>query len=96
MPPSPPSVPDTVGNVDNEQCEPTALAERTAGGLNDNGQLLDNSRGVYGLRGIGLATQANGNEQAAVITSTGKEVHLTSGTQLLLVTQPAPTQVSKY
>ncbi len=95
MPPSPPSVPDTVGNVETNNANNSARGT-TTGGLNDNGQLLDNSRGVYGLRGIGLATQANGNEQAAVITSTGKEVHLTSGTQLLLVTQVAPTQVSKY
>ncbi len=95
MPPSPPSVPDTVGNVETNNANNSAR-RTTTGGLNDNGQLLDNSRGVYGLRGIGLAMQANGKEQAAVITSTGKEVHLTSGTQLLLVTHPAPTQVSKY
>ncbi len=95
MPPSPPSVPDTVGNVETNNVNTNARGT-TTGGLNDNGELADNSRGVYGLRGIGLATQANGNEQAAIITSTGKEVHLTSGTQLLLVTQPEPTQVSKY
>jgi hypothetical protein len=95
MPPSPPGVPDTVGNVETNNANNSARGT-TTGGLSDNGQLLDNSRGVYGLRGIGLATQSNGSEQAAVITSTGKEVHLTSGTQLLLVTQPGPTQVSKY
>lgn len=94
MPPSPPNVPDTVGNVTTNNGPNNAHGANA--GLNDNGQLFDNSRGVYGLRGIGLATQANGNEQTAVITSTDKEVHLTSGTQLLLVTQPAPTQVSKY
>jgi hypothetical protein len=94
MPPSTPSVPDTAGNVATNSG--TNSAHGPNAGLNDNGQLLDNSRGVYGLRGIGLAMQANGNEQAAVITSTAKEVHLSSGTQLLLVTQPGPTQVSKY
>ena len=63
-----------MGNVETNNANNSARG--TTGGLNDNGQLLDNSRGVYGLRGIGLATQANGNEQAAVITSTGKEVHI--------------------
>jgi hypothetical protein len=94
MPSSPANVPDTVGNVATNSGPNHANGANA--GLNDNGQLLDNSRGVYGLQGIGLATQANGNEQAAVITSTGKEVHLSSGTQLLLVTQSGPTQVSKY
>jgi hypothetical protein len=49
--------------------------------------LNPNSRGVFGLPGIGLATAAEGTEQAAVVTSTDKNVHLESGTQLLLVTQ---------
>lgn len=94
MPSAPPSVPDSSGSAATNSG--TNNASGANAGLNDNGQLLDNSRGVYGLRGIGLAMQANGNEQDAVITSTGKEVHLTSGTQFLLVTQSGPTQVSKY
>jgi hypothetical protein len=42
---------------------------------------------VFGLQGIGLAMAAEGAQQAAIVTSTDKNVHLDSGTQLLLVTQ---------
>jgi hypothetical protein len=62
--------------------------------MGDNGELTAGSRGVYGLRGIGLGTVTAGNQPAAFITSTAKEVHLDSGTQLLLVAQTTPAQVS--
>jgi hypothetical protein len=58
------------------------------GSLNSNGRLTPVSRGVFGMKGIGLTQSTVGTEQAAVITSTGKDVHLDSGTQLLLVTRP--------
>jgi hypothetical protein len=45
-----------------------------------------NTRGVVGLRNLSLDTAAGGNGQGSVITSTGKNVHLDSGTRLLLVT----------
>jgi hypothetical protein len=45
-----------------------------------------NTRGVVGLRNLSLNTAAGSNEQGSVITSTGKNVHLDSGTRLLLVT----------
>lgn len=93
MPPSQPTVPDTVGNTGTNQAASGQSVGSANGGLNDNGVLKPDSRGVYGLRGIGLATSADG-QQAAVITSMDKSVHLESGTQLLLVTQPAGTQTS--
>jgi hypothetical protein len=45
-----------------------------------------NTRGVVGLRNLSLNTAAGGNGQGSVITSTGKNVHLDSGTRLLVVT----------
>lgn len=90
-PPSPPTVPDTVGDTETNQAGQSVGGVKR--GLNDNGVLQPDSRGVYGLRGIGLATSSDG-QQAAVITSSDKSVHLDSGTQLLLVTQPAGTQTS--
>jgi hypothetical protein len=45
-----------------------------------------NTRGVIGLRNLSLNAAAGGNGQGSVITSTGKNVHLDSGTRLLLVT----------
>ena len=83
MPPSPPVVPDTVGTVETSQ----GKVVPASGGLNDNGQLTPGSQGIYGLRGIGLSDQKVGNQEAALITSMGKQVHLDSGTQLMLVTR---------
>jgi hypothetical protein len=71
-------------NIDNDN----AMAGKGAvGGLTSSGKLSPNSRGVFGLQGIGLASASEGTQQAAVITSTEKNVHLDGGTQLLLVTQ---------
>jgi hypothetical protein len=67
-----------------------AMAGKGAvGGLNSSGRIDPRSRGVFGLQGIGLATAPEGTQQAAVVTSIDKNVHLDSGTQLLLVTEPA-------
>ncbi|HTZ49729.1 MAG TPA: hypothetical protein VMH20_19220 [Verrucomicrobiae bacterium] len=87
-PASPPTVPDTVGNTGTNQATPAVK-----GGLDDNGVLKPNSRGVYGFQGIGMATSSDG-QHAAVITSTDKSVHLNSGTQLLLAAEPVGTQTS--
>jgi hypothetical protein len=62
--------------------EPTPGA---AGGLNTAGQLSSNSRGVFGLDGLHLATDASNSAQGSLITSSAKNVHLDSGTRLLLV-----------
>jgi hypothetical protein len=62
--------------------EPTPA---TAGSLNATGQLSSNSRGVFGLDGLHLATDASNSAQGSLITSSGKNVRLDSGTRLLLV-----------
>lgn len=59
------------------------------GGLNAAGQLASNSRGVFGLSGLNLNSAASSATQGSVITSAGKNVHLDSGTRLLLVSQAA-------
>ena len=55
-----------------------------------------NSRGVLGLRGLTLNTTTTNNVSVSVLTSDGKNVHLDSGTQFLLVAQsseaPAPAR----
>jgi hypothetical protein len=60
-------------------------ASGAAGGLNAAGQLSPNSRGVFGLDGVHLATDASNLAQGSLITSSGKNVRLDSGTRLLLV-----------
>jgi hypothetical protein len=85
-PPTAPTgnVTNTVGNTDTNN----AIAGKgAAGGLDNSGQLTPESRGVFGLQGIGLAAGTVGTEPSTVITSTDKEVRLDSGTQILLVTQ---------
>src|SRR5262252_5339391 len=58
-----------------------------AGGSNSTGQLTSNSQGVFGLNGLNLNAAASNATQGTVIPSAGKNVHLESGTRMLLVTQ---------
>ena len=55
-------------------------------GLDALGRLTPDSRGVYGFKDASLRPATNPAE-GSVITSNGKNVHLDSDTQLLLVTQ---------
>jgi hypothetical protein len=59
------------------------------GGLNATGQLMSDSRGVFGMQGVNLSSATTGAAQGSLITSAGKNLHLASGTQMLLVTQAA-------
>jgi hypothetical protein len=76
---------------------PSAEATNTSGGpgatggLSANGRLAPNSRGVFGLPGVGLSTGTTSSQPSAIITSAGKDLHLDGGTQLLLVTRPTTT-----
>jgi hypothetical protein len=74
----------------------TGAARGAVGGVNAAGQLTSNSQGVFGLEGLNLNTAASNTTQGSLITSTSKNVHLDSGTQLLLVSQAqASTQSPK-
>lgn len=57
------------------------------GGTESGGELAANQHGVFGLNGLRLTTTTSNNEQVSVITAAGKNVHLDSGTRLLLVTR---------
>ena len=48
------------------------------------GQLSSQSQGVIGMRGLSLSSAASNSTSGSVITSTGKDVRLDSGTQMLL------------
>jgi hypothetical protein len=56
-------------------------------GLDASGRLMPNSRGVIGLKEVSLQPATSNPSQGSVISSSGKNVHLDSDTQLLLVTQ---------
>jgi len=64
-----------------------AASKGTVGGLNAAGQFTSNSQGVFGLNGLSLSSSASNATQGSVITSAGKNVHLESGTRMLLVSQ---------
>ena len=74
------STANAAGNV-------AGASKGTLGGLNAAGQLSSNSQGVFGLNGLNLNAAASNASQGTVITSAGKNVHLDSGTRMLLVTQ---------
>jgi len=57
------------------------------GGLNAAGELTSNSRGVFSMNGLNLNSAASNGTEGSVITSAGKNVHLDSGTRMLMVTQ---------
>lgn len=77
----------TVSSTANAAGSVNGVAGGTAGGLNAVGQLTSNSRGVFGLNGLNLNSAASNGTQGSIITSTGKNVHLDSGTRMLLVSQ---------
>jgi hypothetical protein len=63
------------------------------GGLNASGQLTSNSREVFNLKGISLNSSIDNETHGSVVTSTGKNVHLDSGTQMLLVVQSSKSNL---
>jgi len=65
----------------------TGASKGAVGGLNTAGQLTSNSQGVFGLNGLNLSAAGSNATEGSVITSAGKNVHLDSGTRLLLVSQ---------
>lgn len=53
-------------------------------GLNAAGQLTSASSGVIGMSGMNLTSAAANSTQGSVVTSANRNVHLSSGTQMLL------------
>jgi hypothetical protein len=75
------------GGAINSTTNVAGATHGATGGLNAAGHLTSNSQGVFGLDGINLNSAASSSTQGSLITSTSKNVHLDSGTQLLLVAQ---------
>jgi hypothetical protein len=90
------NVPAVAGGAVNSTANAAGATRGATGGLNAAGQLTSNSQGVFGLEGLNLNSAASNSTQGSLITSTSKNVHLDSGTQLLLVSQAqASTQSQK-
>jgi hypothetical protein len=73
--------------VDNTVNSTVGAAGNAAGVANAAGQFNTNSRGVVGLNNLSLSAPSGASAQGSVLTSPGKNVHLDSGTRLLLVAQ---------
>jgi hypothetical protein len=73
------------GGAVNSTANAAGATKGAIGGLNAAGQLTSNSQGVFGLEGLNLSSSVSSSTQASLITSTSRNVHLDSGTQLVLV-----------
>jgi hypothetical protein len=79
----------TVSGVSGTAGAATRTASSTTGnvgGLNAAGQLTSGSSGVFNLQGLNLTSAASSGTQgsASIVSSTSRNVHLDSGTQMLL------------
>lgn len=63
----------------------SATSQGAVGGLNSAGQFTSHTQGVFGLQGLNLNTAASNSTTGTLITSPSKNVHLDSGTRMLLV-----------
>jgi hypothetical protein len=74
----------TAGTAVGSTVNTTAQSAGGVGGLNAAGALASNSRGVFGLEGVSLDSAASSATQGSMIVSPTSDVHLASGTQMLL------------
>jgi hypothetical protein len=74
------SVPVNAGGTLNSATRATG----SVGGLSSTGRLMSNSSGVFGLEGLSINSAASNATQGSMIVSSTKNVHLDSGTQMLL------------
>lgn len=68
----------------NSATSAVAGAKGATGGLNAEGALTSNSNGVFGLNGLSLTSAASSATDASMVTSSTRNVHLASGTQMVL------------
>lgn len=76
------SVPSTAGATLNAGTR----SATSVGGLTSAGRLASNSSGVFGIEGVSIDSAASTATQGSMIVSSTKNVHLDSGTQMLLRT----------
>jgi hypothetical protein len=76
-----------VGSATNATGNLASASKGAVGGLNAAGELTSNSQGVFGLNGVNLNAAASNATEGSLITSVGKNIHLDSGTRMLLVSQ---------
>jgi hypothetical protein len=81
----------TAGHVVNTATSTAGGVASEAGstsGTAANGSLTSNSQGVVELHGLSLAADASNSTHGSVVTSNGGNVHLDSGTEMILRVNP--------
>ena len=77
-------LPQTAGGAVGATSATAASAGGNLRGLNAAGQLTSASSGVIGMNDLNLTSAASNSTQGSVVTSAKHNVHLSSGTQMLL------------
>lgn len=67
-------------------------AANSVSAVSPHGQLSSSSQGVFGMQGLALNSQASNQTQGSVVTGTGRNVHLDSGTRMMLSSSAGPNQ----
>jgi hypothetical protein len=73
-----------VGGTVNSATQVTGSGSGSAGGLNALGNLTSQSSGVFGLQGLQLSSEASHATEGSLLVSSTRNVHLDSGTRILL------------
>jgi hypothetical protein len=79
------SMPATAGGTLNGAARSTGAV----GGVTSAGRLASNSSGVFGIEGLSIQSATSSATQGSMLVSSTRNVHLDSGTQLLLRTTAA-------
>jgi len=67
-------------------------AANSVNAASPHAQLSSSSQGVFGMQGLALNSQAANQTQGSVVTGTGRNVHLDSGTRMMLSSSAGPNQ----
>ena len=81
------AVGNTAGAALDATANTAASATGAAKGINAAGTLTSSSSGVIGLKGLSLNSEASSATQGSLIVSSTRNVHLDSGTRMLLRAQ---------
>ncbi len=73
------------GDIDEKAADKTARSAGAYGGLDEEGALIDGSRGVFGIEDLEIGESADGTVQSDVLLSRDQNVRIDRGTLLLVV-----------
>jgi len=80
------SMPVNAGGMGAGTLNTATRSTGAVGGLTSTGHLASNSSGVFGMQGLSINSAASSAVQGSMIVSSSRNVHLASGTQMLLRT----------